>query len=447
MNIKTDSRKVESKDIFIAIKDEGHKYIDDAIKNGASYIIAEKGSYTVPTMIVESTREFLNEYLKSNYSSLFSNIKFIGVTGTNGKTTSCFLIYELLKNMNVKVAYIGTLGFYIDDKINDLDNTTPDVLTLYNLLIECVKQRVTIVVMEVSSHALDQNRVYGINFDYVAFTNLTKEHLDYHKNMDNYLNAKLKLFSILNDTGVGIVNIDDKYSKYFKCNNLVTYGFNDSNFKIIEYKLYLDKIIYKFKYNSKIYKVKLRMPGKYNIYNSLLSIIILHNMSYKIKHIIKLLKNTSLPSGRMEIIKKNKAYVIIDYAHTPDAVSNVLRSVNEYKKRKVYTIIGCGGNRDKSKRKDIGFISTNLSDYVIFTSDNPRDEEPIDITNDITKDIVKDNYEVIIDRKEAIKKGINMLNKDDILLILGKGHEDYQIKKGIKYHFNDKEEVLKIKKA
>lgn len=448
MKIKTNSKEVKKGDVFVAIKginSDGHDYILDAIDNGASYIVCEKGDYSVPYMIVPSTRKFLQEYVV-NYKKIIDDMCLIGITGTNGKTTSCFLIYQLLKLMDVKCAYVGTLGFYIDNKVKDLNNTTPDILTLYNILNECNSNGVKVVVMEVSSHALDMDRVYGLKFDYVVFTNLTKDHLNFHLNMNNYLSAKIKLFGMVKKNGVGIVNADDKNCKYFKCENMISYGFLPSDFKIYSYKLFLDKVVYKFKYKNKKYKVKLYMPGKYNIYNSIIGIIILSHMGFSIKKIVKLLNKVTLPSGRMEIINIGKSYAIIDYAHTPDAVSNVLRNVNEFKKGKVYTIIGCGGDRDKSKRKDMGIISTELSDYVIFTNDNSRSENPNDIINDMICDLVCNNYEIILDRKEAIKKGISMLRKNDILLVLGKGHESYQIINGISYHFNDKEEVLKCAK-
>ena len=449
MNIKTNSKDVNNNDIFIAlpgINNDGHNYICDAINNGAEYIICEKGSYNKPYMIVESTKNFLNEFLSSNFGDLINSMIIIGITGTNGKTTSCFLIYDLLKKLNIKSAYIGTLGFYIDDKISDLNNTTPDILTLYNLLIDCKKYNVKIVVMEVSSHSLELDRVYGIKFDYVVFTNLTQDHLDYHLNMDNYLNSKKKLF-LNNINSIGITNVDDKYGNEFKTNNTITYGFNSNDYKILDYRLYLNKVIYKFKYKNKIYKVKLNIPCKYNIYNSIISIIILNNLGFRIEKIIKLLSKVEIPAGRMDLIKINKSYVIIDYAHTPDAVYNVLKNVNEYRKGKIYTIIGCGGNRDKLKRSKMGLISTTLSDYVIFTNDNPRNEDPKDIMYDITNNLKNTNYKIIYNRYNAILDGIKMLNKNDILLILGKGHENYQIINGIKYHFSDKEEVLKIKKA
>ena len=218
---------------------------------------------------------------------------------------------------------------------------------------------------------------------------------------------------------------------------------NDADYNIEDYKLYMDKTIYILRLNNKKYKVRINMPGKYNIYNSVISLIILKQMGYKLNRIIKLLSKVNLPSGRMEIVKYKKNIIVIDYAHTTDAIEKVLNSGNEIKRGKIYVVVGCGGNRDKSKRKDMALVSTMLSDYVIFTNDNPRDEEPSDIINDMIHSLNKDNYEVILDRKTAIRRGIDLLDKCDMLFILGKGHEDYQIIKGIKYHLSDKEEVIK----
>lgn len=448
MNIKTNSKDIKKGDIFVAIKGisrDGHDYILNAIENGAECIICEKGEYNIPTLKVSSTKDFLNNFLVNNFLSILDDMKLIGITGTNGKTTSCFILYQLLNKLNIKSAYIGTLGFYIDNKVKDLDNTTPDIITIYNLLLECRKHNVKYVVMEVSSHSLKLDRLHGISFDFTVFTNLTQDHLDFHKDMTDYLHSKTKLFDKIKANGISITNIDDKYSKYFNSKNNLTYGFNDSDFKIVDYNLYLDKIIYKFKYKNNTYKVKLNIPGKYNIYNSIISLIVLNCIGIPIKRSIRLLNNINLPSGRMEIIQIRKSYAIVDYAHTPDAVLNVLTNVNEFKKGKVYTIIGCGGNRDKTKRKEMGLIATKYSDYVIFTNDNPRNENPKDIINDIICELSNTNYEIIEDRRNAIKKGISILKKNDILLILGKGHENYQIVNGIKYHFSDKEEVLKYK--
>ena len=445
MKIKTNSKKVLNGDTFIAIKGneyDGHDFINEAIDNGASNIICEYGEYSIPYVKVSNAREYLNNYLTTHYYNEIKDITLIGITGTNGKTTSCYLIYEMLKLLNVKCAYIGTIGFYIDNKIKDLNNTTPELLDLYEMFLKCKSEGVSVIVMEVSSHALEMNRVYGLKYDYVVFTNLTVDHLLFHKDMNSYLNAKKKLFTKLKNNGVSITNIDDEYHNEFMLDDTITYGINDSDYKILSYKLSIDKTIYYLSIKKKRYKVKINMPSKYNIYNSLISLIILSNMGYDIKKLIKLLNKVKLPSGRMELIKYNKSVIIIDYAHTPDAVKNTLTNGNLFKKSKIYTVIGCGGNRDRLKRTDMGSIATSLNDYVIFTNDNPRDEDENQIINDIISNLNQNNYEVILDRRDAIRKGIDFLRDKDILFILGKGHEEYQIIKGIKYHFSDKEEVL-----
>lgn len=445
MNIKTNSKRIKKGDTFIALKGmtyDGHDYIEEAIENGAEKIICEHGEYNVQTIIVPSTKEYLNNYLDTNYYNKIKDITLIGITGTNGKTTSCYFIYELLKMLDVKCAYIGTIGFFIDKKERDLNNTTPEILELYEMFLECKSRGVNVIVMEVSSHALELDRVHGLKFNYVCFTNLTVDHLLFHKTMDNYLNAKKKLFNMLKKDAISITNVDDKYKDNFLLDNTITYGESKSDFNIIKYKLKLDKTIYKFRYNNKNYKVKMNVIGKYNIYNSLVAIIVLVNMGYNIKKVIKLFKRIKLPSGRLDMIKYKKNVIFVDYAHTPDAVKNVLTNAIKFKKNKIYTIIGCGGNRDKTKRKDMGIIATELSDYVIFTNDNPRNEDEMEIVNDMINGIINENYEVILDRSKAIKRGIDLLNKKDILFILGKGHEEYQLINGIKHHFSDKEEVL-----
>lgn len=445
MNIKTNSKRIKKGDTFIALKGmtyDGHDYIEEAIENGAEKIICEHGEYNVQTIIVPSTKEYLNNYLDTNYYNKIKDITLIGITGTNGKTTSCYFIYELLKMLDVKCAYIGTIGFFIDKKERDLNNTTPEILELYEMFLECKSRGVNVIVMEVSSHALELDRVHGLKFNYVCFTNLTVDHLLFHKTMDNYLNAKKKLFNMLKKDAISITNVDDKYKDSFLLDNTITYGESKSDFNIIKYKLKLDKTIYKLRYNNKNYKVKMNVIGKYNIYNSLVAIIVLVNMGYNIKKVIKLFKRIKLPSGRLDMIKYKKNVIFVDYAHTPDAVKNVLTNAIKFKKNKIYTIIGCGGNRDKTKRKDMGIIATELSDYVIFTNDNPRNEDEMKIVNDMINGIINENYEVILDRSKAIKRGIDLLNKKDILFILGKGHEEYQLINGIKHHFSDKEEVL-----
>ena len=438
MNIKIDSRKVVSGDTFIAIKgisDDGHKYIMDAIKNGATKVIVENGSYDVETIVVSDTKKYLEDYLYNNYYEKIKHLKLIGMTGTNGKTTTCFLIYQALNKCDIKCAYIGTLGFYTDKKI-DTSNTTPNLYDIYNMLIECVNNNYEYVVMEVSSQGLAMGRVNTLLFDYVIFSNLTQDHLDYHKTMNNYLKEKVKLFSMTRNS-YAIINNDSEYSKYFLLNNKnITYGKSNSDYVISDIKMDMNGSY--FKLNGEEYYTKL--IGEYNIYNVCVVIILLKLLNISNKELIE---NLDYPDGRMNIIKYNGNYIIIDYAHTPDAVCKVLDTVSTLEHNKIITLIGCGGNRDKSKRSIMGEIATDHSDFVMFTSDNPRNEDPNDIIKDIVKGVYRSNYEICVNRKKAIIKCVQMLSKNDILLLLGKGHENYQIIGNKKFPFSDKKIVLK----
>ena len=447
MNVKIDSRKIKKGDTFIAIKgitNDGHIFIEDAIKRGAKKIIAEKGDFSVETMLVKNTREYLEKYLKENVYNKIKDLKLIGITGTNGKTTTSFLLYESLNKLDIKTAYIGTIGFYIESEVRNLSNTTPDILELYEMLLECKTKNITHIVLEVSSHALSYNRVGDLKFDYALFTNLTRDHLDYHETMENYAKEKQKLFSKIKSNGKAIVNSDDEYKNYFICleNNNFTYGFKDADYKIVSYNISDDESKFEVKSNDKFYKFESKLIGKYNIYNLVAAITVLFEMGFT--DIEEIIKNIDPPIGRMDKVRYNNNTVIIDYAHTPDAVLNIIKCSKEITKGNVYTIVGCGGNRDKTKRPIMGEIATKYSDYVIFTSDNPRFEKPNDILNDITKKLKKNNFEIIEDRIKAIEKGMQKLKNSDILLVLGKGHENYQIINGKKIHLDDREVVLNI---
>ncbi len=444
MKLKVDSRKIEKGDIFLALtgtEKDGHDYIDEAIKNGASKIICEHGNYNIPTEVVDDTRKYLLDYLKENIYPQIKDICLVGITGTNGKTTTAYLLYEAIKILNLNAAYIGTIGFYVEGKVRDLNNTTPDIYDIYDMILEAKNNNCKYVIMEVSSHALFYNRVETLLFDYAIFTNLTQDHLDFHITIDNYIKEKQKLFKKLKSNGKAIINIDDKHYKNFvnENNKNIFYGFSDSDYKITDYKLYIDRSVIKI--NEKdTYETEL--IGKYNLYNLLAAISTLTEMGFK--DIDKIIKKLIPPIGRMDKIMYNDNIIIVDYAHTPDAVEKVLKNIRYLTNGNIYTVIGCGGNRDKLKRPIMGAISTNNSNYVIFTSDNPRDEEIMDIIDDMVKDINKDNYIIIPDRKEAIKKGMQLLKKNDILVVLGKGHENYQIIKGEKKYFDDKQIILEF---
>lgn len=441
MDIKYDSRKIEAGDTFIAIKgfsQDGHEYIEDAIRRGAKKIIAEHGLYSVDTLIVKDTREYLVNYLKETYIEQLKDLKLIGMTGTNGKTTTCFLIYQALSKLGIKCAYIGTIGFYLEDTVTDLTNTTPDLLEIYDMLLACKKADCKYVVMEVSSHALDMNRIGGLEFDIAIFSNLTKDHLDYHLDMKSYALAKQKLFYQLKHNGVAIVNADDDYKSFFLVhNNTITYGLNDGDYKISNYQIDIHGSTFslnEIEYHSKLI-------GKHNLYNMLTVILVLQTIGFEIEQVKDVVAKLDAPKGRMEMIQYQDNIVVIDYAHTPDAVKNIISAFQEIDHQRLYTIVGCGGNRDKTKRPIMAKIATDLSDFTIITSDNPRKEDPMDIIGDMVSNLDNQNYETIENRALAITRGIQMLEKNDILLVLGKGHEEYQIIGDTKIHFSDREIV------
>lgn len=446
IDLVVDSRKVKKGDTFIAIRgidNDGHNYIDKAIENGASRVICEEGSYSVDTVVVPDTSKYLNEYIYDNYYDKISSLKLIGVTGTSGKTTTCFLTYSMLKSLGKRVAYIGTIGFYMDDKVRDLPNTTPSVYELYNILLECIDNNILYVVMEVSSHAIALDRIYGLKFDTCAFTNISQDHLDFHKSIDEYASCKARLFSKLRGNKTAIINIDDPYSGLFinPDNHNITISENSGDVSIYDIKLSHLGIDFKFNFDGFSYSADILMVGKYNVYNYIMSVMIINSFGISLDDILRL-PDIKAPRGRMEMVKYGNNSIFVDYAHKPDAVRKVLDSAREFCKGRIITIIGCGGNRDRTKRPIMGGIASGLSDFVIFTNDNPRNENPDDIMKDILDGVDSDNYEVILDRKDAIKKGISMLSNNDVLLILGKGHEDYQIVKGVKYHLDDMECVM-----
>ena len=443
MDIKIDSRKVKQNDTFIAlsgIKSDGHDFIEDAIFNGATKIVSERpieNKYNVENIVVSDTKEYLKEYLKSNYYDDISKLKLIGITGTNGKTTTCFLIYQALNKLGIKCAYIGTLGFYTLEEKRELTNTTPNLYEIYDMLLECASKDYEYVVMEVSSQGLSMGRVDTLIFDYVIFSNLTQDHLDYHKTMENYVLEKQKLFKMTNNS-FAIINNDDSYKDYFLLDNKnITYGKTSNDYKISDINSTINGSY--FKLNDESYFTKL--IGEYNIYNVTIVIILLKLLN--IKDIHETIKELDSPSGRMDIINYKDNVVIIDYAHTPDAIEKIITNVSKLPHNRVITLLGCGGNRDKKKRSIMGSIATKYSDFVIFTSDNPRFEKPKDIIRDIVSKLYTKNYKIIVNRKKAIKKSIQMLKKNDILLLLGKGHEEYQIIKDKKYPFSDKKIALK----
>lgn len=436
MRMWMNSKYVEEGDYFLVDKNN-KKYVSDAIKNGAVKIISEvEDTFNIETVKVDSVKDYLFE----NYKEKINNLKLIGITGTNGKTTTCYLIYQMLNMMGVKTCYIGTIGFYINDKMFSLNNTTPSIDLLYNILDYAYEQKNEVVVMEVSSHALKQERIYGLLYDAIGVTNITLDHMDYHKIIDDYISSKKKLLKLTKNNKICILNKNDKYYKRFieNANNNIAIGKHIKVKKIIKD---IDKTYLKLKQGNEQFDFEIKLVGDFNVYNFIMAWQIVTKLGYNIpKEKLLLLEE---PKGRMQKVIYNNNVIFIDYAHTPDAVLNVLKTVRSVKNKGIITIVGCGGNRDKTKRSIMAKIACKYSSYVIFTNDNPRDEDEQEIIKDMLCG-AKGSYEVIYNRFEAIKKGISMLDNNKILMILGKGHEEYQIIKGEKHYFSDFKSVNKI---
>lgn len=444
--IKSDSRKITQGDTFIALKGpdtDGHDYIEKAIENGASKIVAEHGEYNIETLIVDDTRKYFADYLKEEYKGIMDELTLVGITGTNGKTTTAFLAHIALNMLGIKAAYIGTIGFYINEKIESLNNTTPDLDILYKFYEESYNNGCKVVVQEVSSQGLAYRRLEGITFDYSIFTNLTQDHLDYHGTMENYVLAKKELF--LNTRKLGIVNYDDEYKDYFMINDLRTvyYGINGGEYKITKYNMNHLETDFTLSYNNDTYEIKTKLIGEYNLYNLLAVIALLHEMGIEINKIVDLIPTLPTPLGRMETIKYKDNSIIIDYAHTPDAIEKIINTVKNVSKGKIYVVFGSTGDRDKTKRPIMTKFITDNTDKLIITSDDLHNEDFNNIVSDMINGLDNTNYEIEKNRGLAIKKGIELLDKNDTLLILGKGHEEYIIVGDEKIPFNDKEEILK----
>lgn len=445
MNIKADSRRIKKGDIFVALRGvdgDGHRFIDSAIKNGASKIVAEEeGNYGVETLIVKDSRAYLNAYLESHYGNIIDEMNIIGVTGTNGKTTTAYLIYEALNKLNIKCAYIGTIGFYLDKKVVSLDNTSPDLALMYEMILEAHDKGYKYVVIEASSQGLSYGRLDTIKFDYALYTNLTQDHLDYHKTMENYALAKKKLFDNLTHDGLGIINNDDDYVEYFRTKNSVTYGFSESDYQVTSYELNAHGT--NFVING-VDNIQTKLIGKYNIYNVLLTYVFLDRIGVLKKDIIRVISTLLPPPGRMDIIKYKDNSIIVDYAHTPDAMENIISTVKEITKGDIYIVFGCTGSRDRTKRPIMMNIALTNSKYTIVTSDDLHDEEFVNIVADMEEGVKQKNYAVYRDRRKAIEKGIELLNHGDVLLVLGKGHEEFIIDKNLKIPFNDHKVIESI---
>lgn len=458
--IEDASDKVEKNNLFVCIKgssNDGHNYINEAIKNGAEIIVGEKKLKLKKAIYirVKNSRQALLKLVEKFYNYIIKKVKIIGITGTKGKTTVSYLIDSLLKEQFKKPnSIIGTIKYIIGNKQYNADTTTPSLVRINKLIAESVNKKIKDIIIEMSSHALHQGRVNNLKIDKAVITNITRDHLDYHKTFNAYFSAKMKILDLIKKDGFVILNIDDKHSdkilKQIKNRrlNYITYSINEkADINLLSYK----SDIYGSKGKLKIFNKKIifdtPLIGLHNIYNIMAAIGAVID-KVNIKTIKKVLKNFSTVKGRLEKIYDKDFFVFVDYAHTPDSMEKVLDTLNKIKTGKIITVFGAGGNRDKGKRPLMGKVAEKLSDVVIITSDNPRFENPDNIIRDILKGIKREkNIFVEPDRKKAIKFAIKIAEKKDIVLLLGKGHEKYQIIKDKKIKFSDEKIALsEIKK-
>ena len=434
-----DSRKCINNSIFFLL-DSNKQYLDDAIKNGAKTIISTENCYTsnkINFIKVLHVRKAIADIAKIYYKNISNKVNLIGFTGTNGKTSCSSIAYYFFNSINRKSMLIGSNGIYYQNKKVLINNTTPDILTIYKYIEIAYKLKIKYIFMEVSSIAVDQLRVEGLAFKVLILTNLKQDHLDYHKTIDNYYNSKLKPFISLNESSYSVINIDDPnyidFVKYTK-SKIITYGFNNSDIKGKIYEISESGSI--FSINN--FPLKIKLLGEFNIYNCLAvsSLLTIFNISFTDYY--NFLKDYNGVDGRMNKYRFNNRNIIIDYAHTYSAVNEVINYTKNICKNNLYIIIGCGGNREKEKRFMIGKLLNEVDANIILTTDNPRFEEPMDIINDIKKEINKD-IKIYINRREAIIESLKVLEENDYLLILGKGSEPYIDIKGVKYKYNDLE--------
>ncbi|MCA9765834.1 MAG: UDP-N-acetylmuramoyl-L-alanyl-D-glutamate--2,6-diaminopimelate ligase [Carnobacterium sp.] len=454
--ITQDTREIEKNSLFICVEgsiQDGHKLAEEAVARGAALIIASKKiSVSVPVVYVADTTKALAILADYFFQHPSQRLRVIGVTGTNGKTTVTHLLDQIFRNHGETTGVIGTMYRRIGDELLTTKNTTPDSLTLQRTLSEMNEAGVTTCSMEVSSHALVQGRVWGTDFDVAIFTNLSQDHLEYHHTMEEYAHAKELLFSQLgnsyqnNQSKYAILNVDDSVGRSYQnktAAQIYSYGIEQpADFRAIELKTTNKGTSFTLLFQEKTYPVHMQMIGKFNVSNALAAIAAAYASGIELANVIDSMEKIKGVRGRFEVVQGAQDFTaIVDYAHTPDGLLNVLDAVNEIKTAKVYCIVGCGGDRDRTKRPIMAEVAMSNSDSVIFTSDNPRTEDPQDILDEMVVNLKVGTYEMILDRKKAIQAAVNQAATNDIILIAGKGHEDYQIIGTKKHHFDDVEEV------
>ncbi len=452
--IAFDSRAVQPGNLFVCIsgfESDGHDFAPMAIEKGASVIVAEKDlrELGVTCVLVENSRAALAHLAANYYGHPEEKFCLLGITGTNGKTTVTYLIKSVLEAMGKKVGLIGTNQNMIGNEIIPSKKTTPDSLELMRLFSKMASAEVDYVVMEVSSHSLVLDRVTACTFDVGAFTNITQDHLDFHKTMEEYLEAKGMLFQI---SKRGVINADDcgakRLTELSSCETLLTYGeMPESDIRISQIALKEDGVDFQLEYQGKNHQVELGIPGKFSVYNATTALGCLAAAGIPMEDAVRCLKKARGVKGRVELVETGRDFsVIIDYAHTPDGLENVIQTIRGFAKGRVITLFGCGGDRDKTKRPKMGKIAAELSDYSIVTSDNPRTEDPNAIIEDVLVGVREGGgeYTVIPNRFEAIAFALDFAQKDDIILLAGKGHETYQILADRTITFDEREIVRKL---
>lgn len=447
--VRYDSRAVRPGDLFVAIRGyatDGHQYIGKALEQGAAAIVCEEAPAGAPAVVVENARRALAEIAANRFGYPADSMVMLGVTGTNGKTTTTYLVKHMLEDAGHKVGLIGTNQNLIGDEVVETERTTPESYELHALFARMRDAGCTHVIMEVSSHSLVLDRVHGIHFAVGAFTNLTQDHLDFHKTMEEYRKAKALLFTI---SDKGVINLDDPAAGAMladaKCPCLTFSCEKDAaDLTAKNLKLHADGVEFVAATKGDLARVKLPIPGHFSAENALTALGIVLQLGMPLADAAKSLATATGVKGRVEVVPTDTDYtVLIDYAHSPDGVENVLRAVRGFARGRVVALFGCGGDRDRTKRPKMGKIAADLADFCIVTSDNPRTEDPKAIIDDILEGMkgTKTPMQVIVDRPEAIHWALAHAKKDDIIVLMGKGHETYQEVNHVKHHMDEREIV------
>lgn len=446
--LTADSRKKVNNGLYFCLsgKLDGHNYAQEAIDNGAVALVCErKLDVDVPQLIVPDSRCAMTEAASAFYSHPERKIKLIGITGTNGKTTTTFIVKSILESYKKNVAVIGTNGIYYKDRHLPSALTTPDPIELFEILDMLATEGVEYAVMEVSAHAAALNKVKGISFEVAAFTNLTQDHLDFFSDMESYFEAK-KSFLMGNNKHV-VINADDSYGLKLinEINNHITYGYdNPSDIFGINLNMSEHGLSYILNLMDEIINIKFSLPGRFNMYNTMCAAAICYAIGVPSEIIEEGIRRVKKVDGRFNIINTTSCSIIIDFAHTDDGLKNILNAIREFSRGKIITVFGCGGNRDKSKRAKMGKAAAKGSDYVVITSDNPRLERPMDIILEAEKGVGNCPHSLIEERKDAIRFAVRHAGKDDIVLIAGKGAEKYQDIGGVKIPYSDEDFVMQL---